>query len=98
MKTRRILAISILAVVVVGLPAGVAKADEDPRPTISTVGGSAGSYDSYDDAYFVIDCYVDGNGNTWVLLWDSFDDSTVFVPSGMGPRKDPRIETIPMPE
>ena len=45
----------------------------------NAVGGSAGSYDSYDDAYFVIDCYQDGNGNTWVLLWDMFDDSTRWV-------------------
>ena len=48
------------------------------------IGGSAGSYDSYDDAYFVIDCYLDGYGNTWVLLWDPFDDTTVFVPLRLG--------------
>jgi len=55
--------------------------------------------DRYDDeGYFVIDCYMDSNGDTWLLLWDWLDDSTVFVPSRMGPRKDPHIETFPLPE
>ena len=57
----------------------------------NAVGGSAGSYDSHDDAYFVIDCYLDGNGNTWVLLWDSFDDSTRWFVVWRG-------STLPVPD
>ena len=48
------------------------------------IGGSAGSYDSYDDAYFVIDCYLDSNGDTWLLLWNWMDDSTLLVPLRLG--------------
>ena len=43
----------------------------------NAVGGSAGSYDSYYDAYFVIDCYLDSNGDTWLLLWDYILDDVV---------------------
>jgi len=39
----------------------------------NAVGGSAGSYDSYDDAYFVIDCYLGSNGDAWILWWDCLD-------------------------
>jgi len=57
MKTTRILAISILAVVVVGLPAGV-----------EAKGGTDLGYD--DEAYCLIDCYTDSCGRFWVRYWD----------------------------
>ena len=78
MKTTRILAISVL-VLVVGLPAGVAKAVGDARPTVSIDDGAEWLDVRYDDAYFVIDCYMDSNGDTWLLCWDYVLDDVVCL-------------------
>ena len=65
MKTTKMLAILVLALVV-GLPAGVAKADD----------GAEWLDVRYDDeAYCLLDCYMDGKGNLWMLWWNWQDRS-----------------------